>query len=116
MQSDLQKKFVKHIENLPQHLLEKFIGDNLSIIDIAQGSLKLSIIVIVLVQKSLLCPSLDTVKDQSCIPVPTGQGMLWNGMGNSMEWKKSFDMEYGRCSDWKGMEDLKNGMEDRLPY
>ena len=36
LQIDLQKKsFVKHIENLPQHLLEKFIGDNLSIIDIA---------------------------------------------------------------------------------
>ena len=33
---DLQKKsFVKHLENLPQHSLEKFIGDNLSITDIA---------------------------------------------------------------------------------
>ena len=28
---DLQKNFVKHIENLPQHLSGKFIGDNLSI-------------------------------------------------------------------------------------
>ena len=28
LQFDLQKKFVKHIENLPQHLSEKFIGDN----------------------------------------------------------------------------------------
>ena len=36
LQFDLQKKnFVKHIENLPQHLSKKFIGDNLSIIDIA---------------------------------------------------------------------------------
>ena len=35
LQFDLQKNFVKHIENLPQHLSEKFIGDNLSIIDIA---------------------------------------------------------------------------------
>ena len=36
LQFDLQKKnFVKHIENLPKHLSEKFIGDNLSIIDIA---------------------------------------------------------------------------------
>ena len=36
LQFDLQKKnFVKHNENLPQHLSEKFIGDNLSIIDIA---------------------------------------------------------------------------------
>ena len=36
LQFDLQNKnFVKHIENLPQHLSEKFIGDNLSIIDIA---------------------------------------------------------------------------------
>ena len=23
---------------------------------------------------------------------------------------------YGRCTEWNGMEDLKNGMEDRLPY
>ena len=30
-----QKNFVKLIENLTQHLSEKFIGDNLSIIDIA---------------------------------------------------------------------------------
>ena len=29
---DLQKKnFVKHSENLPRHLSEKFIGDNLSL-------------------------------------------------------------------------------------
>ena len=32
-----------------------------------------------------------------------------------MEWKKNFGMEYGRCSEWNGMEDLKNGMEGRLP-
>ena len=25
-------------------------------------------------------------------------------------------MEYGGCSEWNGMEDLKNGMEDRLSY
>ena len=30
-----KKNFVKRIENLPQHLSEKFIGDNLLIIDIA---------------------------------------------------------------------------------
>ena len=36
LQFDLQKKnFVKYIKNLPQHLSEKFIGDNLSITDIA---------------------------------------------------------------------------------
>ena len=68
LQFDLQKNFVKHIENLPQHLSEKFIGDNLLIIDIAlrnwdlsvspRALLKLSIIVIALVQKSLSCPSL----------------------------------------------------------
>ena len=29
--STYEKNFVKHIENLPQHLSEKFIGDNLSI-------------------------------------------------------------------------------------
>ena len=39
--------------------------------------------------------------------------MEWNGKG--MEWKENFGMEYGRCSEWKGMEDMKNGMEDRLP-
>ena len=51
-----KKNFVKHIKNLPQHLSEKFIGDNLSIsleeIEIYRLSvsprafLKLSIIVI----------------------------------------------------------------------
>ena len=30
-----KKNFVKHIESLAQYLWEKFIGDNLSIIDIA---------------------------------------------------------------------------------
>ena len=30
-----KKNFVKHIENLPQHLSEKLIGDNLSITNIA---------------------------------------------------------------------------------
>ena len=30
-----EKNYVKHIENLPQHLSEKFIGDNLSITVIA---------------------------------------------------------------------------------
>ena len=30
-----KKNFVKHIENLPQHLSERFVGDNLSITDIA---------------------------------------------------------------------------------
>ena len=66
-----KKNFVKHIENLPQHLSEKFIGDNLSITDIAlkieiyrlsvspRAFLKLSIIVIAVVQKGLSCPSLS---------------------------------------------------------
>ena len=31
-----------------------------------------------------------------------------------MEWNGNFGMEYGRCQN--GMEDLKNGMEDNLPY
>ena len=36
LQFDLQKKnFVKHVENLPQHSSEKFIGNNLWITDIA---------------------------------------------------------------------------------
>ena len=64
-----KKNFVKHVENLQQHLSENFIGDNLSIIDIAlkieiyqlsvspKAFSKLSIIVIALVQKSLSCPS-----------------------------------------------------------
>ena len=30
-----KKNFVKHIENLPQHLSKKFMGDNSSITDIA---------------------------------------------------------------------------------
>ena len=67
----LQKKsFAKHIENLPQRLSEKSIGNNLSITDIAlrnrdlwivgiaPGFSKLSIIVIALVQKSLSSLSL----------------------------------------------------------
>ena len=33
-----------------------------------------------------------------------------------MEWKKNFGMEYGRCSEWNRMENLKNEMEGRLPY
>ena len=33
-----------------------------------------------------------------------------------MEWKENFGVEYGRCSEWNGMEYLKNRMEDRLPY
>ena len=42
---DLQEKnFVKHIENLSQRLSEKFIGDNLSITDIALRNWDLSII------------------------------------------------------------------------
>ena len=70
MQCDLQKNFVKRIKNLSQHLSEKFIGDNISITDIAikiqiyrssvspRAFLKLSLIVIALVQKGLSCPSL----------------------------------------------------------
>ena len=70
LQSDLQKHFVKHVKNLSQHLSEKFIGDNLSITDIALKHYDLSIIGIaqgffevidygfVLVQKGLSCPSL----------------------------------------------------------
>ena len=44
LQCDLQKYFVKRFENLPQHLSEKFIGDNLSITDIALKNCYLSII------------------------------------------------------------------------
>ena len=33
-----------------------------------------------------------------------------------MEWKENFGMEYGRCSEWNGIKDLKNGIEDRLSY
>ena len=45
-----------------------------------------------------------------------GHAMEWNAMENGMEWKENFGMKYGRCSEWNGMEDLKNGTEDRLPY
>ena len=44
------------------------------------------------------------------------QGMQWNGMENGKEWKENFGMEYEKCLEWNEMEDLKNGMEDRLPY
>ena len=37
-------------------------------------------------------------------------------MENGMDGKKNFGTEYGRCSEWNEMEDLKNGMLDRLPY
>ena len=65
-----KQNFFKHVENLSQHLSENFIGDTLSITDIALkidmyrlsvspgALLKLSIIVIALVQKGLSCPSL----------------------------------------------------------
>ena len=33
-----------------------------------------------------------------------------------MEWKENFGMDYGRYSEWNGMEDLKNRIEDRPPY
>ena len=33
-----------------------------------------------------------------------------------MEWKENLGVECGRCSEWNRMEDLKNEMEDRLPY
>ena len=39
-----KKNFIKHTENLPQHLSEKFIGDNLSITGIALKTWDLSII------------------------------------------------------------------------
>ena len=42
--------------------------------------------------------------------------MLWNGMENGMEWNENFGMKYGKCSEWNGMEDLKNQMEDRFLY
>ena len=35
LQLDLHRKTLSNIENLPQHLSEKFIGDDLSINDIA---------------------------------------------------------------------------------
>ena len=41
---DTKYNFVKHIENLPQHLSEKFIGDNLLITDIVLRNWDLSII------------------------------------------------------------------------
>ena len=39
-----KKNFVNHIENLPQHLSKKFIGDNSSITNIAIRNWDLSII------------------------------------------------------------------------
>ena len=37
-------------------------------------------------------------------------------MENGVERKENFGMKYGSCLEWNEMEDLKNGMEDRLPY
>ena len=46
-----------------------------------------------------------------------GHAMEWNGMKlYRMDWKENFGMENGRCSEWNGKEDLKNGMENRVPY
>ena len=42
--STYKKNCIKHIENLPQRSSEKFIGDNLSITDIALRNWDLSII------------------------------------------------------------------------
>ena len=66
-----EKNFAKHIENLPHRLSEKFIGDTISITDIALKNGYLSIIgiaqgffeiiVIALVQKGLSCPSLSVI-------------------------------------------------------
>ena len=68
-----KKNFVKHIKNLPQRLSEKFIGENLSITDIALRNWDLSIIgiasgffklsIIALAQKSLPCPSLAATQN-----------------------------------------------------
>ena len=44
LQFDFQKHFVKHFDNLPQHLSEKFIGDSLSITDIGLRNWGLSAI------------------------------------------------------------------------
>ena len=92
-----KKNFVKRIENLSQHLSEKFTGTNLSITDIAlkieihrlsvslTAFLTLSIIVIALVQKGLLCPSPVSVCNTSgryfsslasCYPVICFQSCL----------------------------------------
>ena len=68
--STYKNSFVKHMESLPLHLSEKFIGDNLSItpivltnspiIGIAQSFLKISVIVIAFVENGLSCPLLRT--------------------------------------------------------
>ena len=65
-----------------------------------------------------LCHCIITSKRVLSGGSPLHQGMLWNGMENGMEWKENFGigMEYGRCSEWNRTEDLKNGMEDGLPY
>ena len=42
--------------------------------------------------------------------------MEWNGMESGMEWRENFGIEHGRYSEWNGMEDFKNGVEDSLPY
>ena len=40
--------------------------------------------------------------------------MEWNRKSNRMEQKFRFGI--WKMPEWNGMEDLKNGMEDNLPY
>ena len=40
--------------------------------------------------------------------------MEWNGKWNGME--RKFRYGIWKMSEWNGMEDFKNGMEDNLPY
>ena len=42
--------------------------------------------------------------------------MPWNGIEKGTESKGNFGVEYGRCSEWNEMENLKNGKEHRLSY
>ena len=40
--------------------------------------------------------------------------MEWNGKRNGME--RKFRYGIWKMPEWNGMEDFKNGMEDKLPY
>ena len=48
------------------------------------------------------------------VGIGEGQGMLWHGMENGMEWKENFGMEYGRCSEWNGRFEKWNGRSSSI--
>ena len=59
-------------------------------------------------------PKCSVIDNLRKVATSRKQGMVWNGMGNGMEWK--FRYEIWKMSEWNGKEDFKIGMEDNFPY